>query len=189
MKIELFDTSEFANCKQRYAIAPDIGTDTDQRYTPMSIIDKCDRALTGIGLDPTANAAKTVPALNHITEAQDCFSTDWAPLLSEWPTVFMNPPYSNSARFMHRMAQYLRSGECDRAITLTLAGVLANKSTQPLIKELAVAIAHPFGRVNFIGGGDSNDRDVVFILWGNGARANHTRFFDEFNSGLCVKLC
>jgi len=185
----LFDTSEFATCKQRYAISPDIGTDTDQRYTPMPIIHKCVNALTGIGLDPTANAAKTVPALNHITEAQDCFATDWAPLLSEWPTVFMNPPYSNSERFLHRMAQYLRSGECDRAITLTLAGVLANKSTQPLIKELAVAIAHPLGHVNFIGGGDSNDRDVVFILWGNGARANHTRFFDEFNSGLCVKLC
>jgi len=58
-----------------------------------------------------------------------------------------------------------------------------------LIKELAVAIAHPLGRVNFIGGGDSNDRDVVFILWGNGARANSDNFFNEFNSGLCVKLC
>jgi len=160
-------------------------TDTDQRYTPPSIVAKCDRVLGGIGLDPTANPRKTVTARHHITQNQNCFTTDWSPLLTDLPTVFMNPPYSDSSKFLNRMAEYLRTGEIDRAITLTLAGVLANKKTQPLIKELAMAIAFPFGRVNFIGSGDSNDRDVVFILWGKGADA---ALFERELGGMVMEV-
>lgn len=144
-------------------------TDSDQRYTKPDLVAKYDRILGGIGLDPTSNPQKSVKALHHITERENCFTTDWTPFLSELPTVFMNPPYSCSHLFLDRMAQYLRNGTIDAAITLTLSGVLSNKRTQPIIQELAIATCHPFGRVQFIGSGNRNDRDVVSILWGKGA--------------------
>lgn len=161
----LFDTTPFT-------LEPTDTTDTDQRYTPPGILRSVETILGGIGLDPTANPRKTVPALHYITERQNTFTTDWTPLLSQKPTAFMNPPYSNTAPFLRRWCEYLKSGDIESGITLTLAGVLANKSTQPLIKELAIAVCHPHGRINFIGGGGSNDRDVVFILWGQSANVD-----------------
>jgi DNA N-6-adenine-methyltransferase (Dam) len=162
---------------EQFTAEPSDTTDTDQRYTPPGILRSVELVLGSIGLDPTANPRKTVPALHHITERQNTFTTDWEPLLQEKPTAFMNPPYSNTAPFLRRWCEYVRSGAIDAGITLTLAGVLANKSTQPMIKELAIAVCHPFGRINFIGGGQSNDRDVVFILWGG--RADVAKFERE----------
>jgi len=174
----LFDTRE-------YSVAPNLETDSDQRYTPKQETDRVVRYLGSIGLDPTANPQKTVPARSHITEKQDCFLTDWSEALAIEPTLFMNPPYSDSSKFLHRMAGYLRSNELRSAVTLTLSGVLQNKSTQPLIKELAIAVCCPFGRINFVGGGNSNDRDVVWIAWGVDADVN--RFRDCFD-GLVLQV-
>ena len=160
-------------------------TDSDQRYTKPADVAKCVRVLGGIGLDPTSNPQKTVQALHHITEKQDCFLTDWKPLLLDRPTVFMNPPYSDSAPFIKRMCEYLSSRDIEAAITLTLAGVLSNKKTQRLIQEYAIAVCHPFGRINFIGSGNSNDRDVVFILWG--VKANFDLFKAEME-GMITRI-
>lgn len=169
IEASLFDTRDYS---QGFASEGD----TDQRYTPLDIVEKVGRVLGGIGLDPTSNDVRSVDARHHITKFEDCLLTDWSEFLVEMPTVFMNPPYSNSGVFLSRMAQYLRNNSIDRAVTLTLAGVLANKSTQPLIREMAIAVCHPFGRINFIGGGKSNDRDVVFILWGKGADVEKFEF-------------
>jgi hypothetical protein len=145
----------------------DFHQDSDQRYTPDSEIDKVQSALGGsIGLDPCSNPGKTVPATWHITEVEDCFATDWSQFLVGNPTAFMNPPYSNSAPFLGEWCGYLESGQLRSGITLTLAGLICNKSTQGLVKKYAKAICFPFGRINFVGGGKSNDRDVVYILWG-----------------------
>lgn len=143
---------------------------TDQRFTPQVEIEKVRRSLGGsIGLDPCANPGKTVPAMFHITEKDNCFLTDWIPFLAKNPTVFMNPPYSGSAPFISELCRYVENGSIRSAITLTLSGVLSNKSTQGLIDRYAIAICHPFGRINFVNGGNSNDRDVVYILWGASA--------------------
>ena len=163
----------------------EILTDSDQRYTKPADVAKCDRVLGGIGLDPTSNPQKTVNAVHHITEKQDCFLTDWQPLLRDRPTVFMNPPFSDSAPFIRRMCEYLRLRDIEAAITLTLAGILSNKSTQGLIQEYAIAVCHPFGRINFIGSGNSNDRDTVFILWGE--KADFKAFKQEMN-GLITRI-
>jgi hypothetical protein len=174
----LFDTRPFDKC-------PDAAEDSDQRYTPPDVLAKVERVLGGIGLDPTSNSARSVPSAYHINEFQNCFYSDWEPLLLLHPTAFMNPPYSNTAPFLERWCEYVRSGAIAAGITLTLAGVLANKSTQPLIKELGVAVCHPFGRVNFIGSGGSNDRDVVFILWGAGADVAK---FEKEMSGMVMEV-
>lgn len=176
----LFDT-------RNYSISADRSpaTDSDQRYTPDYILEKIDRILGGIGLDPTADPSRRVKASYHITEREDCFVVDWEPLLRSHPTAWMNPPYSNTAPFLARWCEYVRSGAIDAGITLTLQGVLSNKSTQPLIKQYAKAIVLPLGRINFIGSGGSNDRDVVFILWGKGADA---ALFDRELGGMCVEV-
>lgn len=166
----LFDTTVFDACPDR--------ADTDQRYTPTDILQKVERILVSIGLDPTANPQKTVPAWNHITEAQDCFKTDWAQFL-DVPTAFMNPPYSGTASFLERWCEYVESGAIRTGITLTLAGVLCNKSTQALIKKHAVATCHPYGRLSFVGSGSSFNRDCVFILWGE--KADIAAFEREMN--------
>jgi hypothetical protein len=170
---------------EQFTTEPSDTTDTDQRYTPSGILRSVEAILDGIGLDPTANPQRSVPARHHITEAQNCFYTDWEPLLKDKPTAFMNPPYSNTAPFLRRWCEYVRSGAIEAGVTLTLAGVLANKSTQPLVKELAIAVCHPFGRINFIGGGQSNDRDVVFILWGKGASVAK---FDRELEGMVMEV-
>jgi hypothetical protein len=155
---------------------------SDERYTPPEIVAKVTQALGFIGLDPTAASHRKIQALNHITADNDCFKTDWAPLLIDRPTVFMNPPYSRSNLYLNRMVSYIDSGVLKAAVTLTLAGVLFNKRTQPIVRQYATAIAIPNGRINFINGGDSNDRDVCFILWG------HSSYLEAFNHAFDTSL-
>lgn len=154
--------------------SPKVLTETDQRFTPPVEVEKIRAALGGvIGLDPCSNPGKTVPARHHITEIEDCFTSNWGASLSEENeedrTVFMNPPYSFTAPFLQELCKYIAGGQVRSAITLTLAGVLSNKGTQNLVRRYGVAICHPFGRINFVNGGKSNDRDVVYVLWGKGA--------------------
>ena len=167
-------------------IVVDFQSDRDQRYTSIGDVEKIRRALGGaIGLDPCANPEKTIAAHHHITEADDCFSTDWSSLLISTGTAFMNPPYSNSAPFIAEWCKYLESGDIHAGITLTLAGLVFNKSTQGLVKAHAKAICFPFGRINFVGGGNSNDRDVVYILWGENADVD---LFKKHMTGLVTIL-
>lgn len=181
----LVDPLSLFNLEEFHA-APDAAIDTDQRYTPAIEVARVKQYLGIIGLDPCANPQKSVPAVNHITEAQDCLLTDWRPLLAGYPTVFLNPPFSNSLPFLQRMVAYLQAGYIKDAVTLTLSGVLQNASTQPLIKDNAIAVCAPTGRINFIGAKNTNgnDRDVIWICWG--ADASVERFRDCFD-GLVLR--
>ena len=168
------------------SIAIDFTNDTDQRYTPQEELLKVRNALGGtIGLDPCSNPLKTVSALAHITEADNCFLTDWEPLLKSCRTVFMNPPYSDSAPFISELCSYLECDSIDAAVTLTLAGLLFNKKTQGFVRKYAKAVCCPYGRINFIGGGGSNDRDVAYILWGDRA---DVELFRSSMTGLVMML-
>jgi hypothetical protein len=158
--------------------------DSDQRYTPKREYLKVVQCLGQIGLDPTSNSIKSIPALHHITTAQNCFTTDWEPLLQEVSTAFMNPPYSDTTPFLERMVEYLRLGVLRQAVTLTLSGVLQNKSSQNLIRQYGVAICAPHGRINFVGGKGSNDRDVIWVLWGEDACVD--RFAAAFDGLICI---
>jgi hypothetical protein len=161
---------------------------TDERYTPKLWIDRVVQALGHIDLDPTADARKNVPAVNHITAEQNCLTTDWKPLLSwEDGTAFMNPPYSDSKPFLERWAFYLEADILLEGITLTLSGVIHNKRTQPIVAKYAKAVAFPFGRINFDNGGESNNRDVCFILWGDTSDGIE-RFRDAFKDSCLIAV-
>lgn len=142
---------------------------SDERYTPKWLHQPIIDALGGYcSLDPTANEDRSFPAAWHFTKEDDCFTRVWN-VDKKDTTIYMNPPYSNSHFFLERLVRELP--KIKGAITLTLSGVLSNKKTQPLIKQHAAAIVHPHGRIQFVDAlgnpiGKSNDRDVVFICWG-----------------------
>lgn len=157
----------------------EIYLDSDNKYTPEWLHQPIINYLRGLDrwpvtagescaiLDPTADPGRQFPADEHITEAEDCFSVDWGDRLLGPGAAFMNPPFSNSAPFLYRMAEFMESGVVTRAVTLTLAGVLCNTQTRPLLQKFKPRVIFPHGRINFIHGGKSNDRDVVFLLWGD----------------------
>ncbi len=170
-------------------------TDSDQRYTPQWVINMAIATLGPLDLDPTANPAKTVPAKAHITEAMDTFTTPWD-FAGHPRSVWLNPPYSKTGLFIERMI-----GELTRldfaAVSLTLPGLLHNKGAQPMIKK-AIANGHLRaacfwnGRINFDypvaqDGRRSNDRDSLFLLWGNGDGLVE-KFEGTFKKGLVVRL-
>lgn len=143
--------------------------ETDQRYTPGWVWALAEDCLSKVDLDPTAT-----PDLAHhratvnITEQQDCFTTPWG----SPATVWMNPPYSNSAGFLQAFADHQRRIGF-RGITLTLPGVLSNKGTAPILKGAIAsggltAACFPTGRIQFVNSGRANDRDSLFLYWGSG---------------------
>lgn len=63
---------------------------TPEWHTPRSILERAEKLLGGIDLDPCAEAARGVPAKTHYTLEDDGLSQAWS------GTVFMNPPYGRS---------------------------------------------------------------------------------------------
>ena len=161
---------------------------SDEKYTPSHEIAKVKNAFGGyINLDPCWHCDSAVNPGVGITKEQDCLKTDWTRYFfpNHTSTVFMNPPYSNSTPFIKKLTDTLDSNYDIMAITLTLAGIVSNKGTQSLLKKYAVGGCSPTGRINFINGGKSNDRDVVYTLWGN--PIYYDRFALAFKDGLCYK--
>jgi hypothetical protein len=144
---------------------------TDERYTPKPWVDRVVQALGQIDLDPTADEAESIPA--------------WQ-FLPPGGTAYMNCPYSNTKPFLVRWASYLESGVLAEGITLTLSGVIHNKGTQPIVEVFATAAAFPRGRINFLNGGKSNDRDVCFLYWGRGDGIE--RFRDAFKDSCLIAV-
>lgn len=138
----------------------------DESYTPTFVID-CARAALGgvIDLDPTSNGLGGI-ATNAITAEQDCFATEWQPLLGRDRTVFLNPPYSTGGKFVEELWRYLDDGVVTAAITLTLPGLMQNKASSWMFSsEYCRVLAHPVGRIQYINSGTSNPRDALFALW------------------------
>jgi len=144
--------------------------DTDQRYTPPEWVWRVTRAIGLIDLDPTAQPSPDHWIAQHnITEAMDTFATDWAWFNPRPMRLFMNPPYSNTTPFMARWAEYFANYPMV-GITLTLPGVLHNRANQCFLRRAIEAgtlrsACHPTGRINFVGGGKSNDRDSLLLYW------------------------
>ena len=158
----------------------------DQRYTPSWVWQLAEDCLGKIDLDPTAAPdPKFWRATKNITEEMDCFIESWG----KPQTVFMNPPYSNSEKFLDVFAA--RAALCNfRGITLTLPGVLHNKGTSQIlrcaIKDGALTGAcFTTGRIQFLNTGNSNDRDSLFLYWG----ARIDLFCDVFSPvGIVVEF-
>ena len=153
-------------------VAVNLESDSDQRYTPQKWIDVVVKVLGGIHLDPTSDPTRRVPAIWHITEADNCLALDWEIACDDFcpSTIFMNPPYSDSAPFLARLTEYLEGNPNAIAITLTKEGAAFNQKTQPYFRSHCRALCLPNGRVSFLSPGGamgSPNFDVVFGYWGN----------------------
>lgn len=170
---------------------------SDEKYTPESELIKVRKALGGqITLDPCWHPNSLTNPVYAYTEECSCLVNNWGSKLY-WgykrklhglSSIFLNPPFSEAKPFLEKLCSELdRYGNNTdiSAITLTLVGVVNNKGTQHLLKKYAVGGCNPHGRINFVNGGKSNDRDVVYTLWGN--PDYYDRFKDAFQDGLCYK--
>jgi len=114
------------------------------------------RALGGeIGLDPTADQARSVPAYKHITAREDCFQWPWHLSTRAPKTGFMNPQFDKPHLFLQALVDNTcRSDTLDQSIALLKTGTLHNQKSGAIIKANASAICHwgagKVGRMGFI---------------------------------------
>lgn len=88
-------------------------SDSAEWYTPPDIIDRVERALGAIELDPCADPKKTVPALNHLTEEDDGLTFEWS------GKVFMNPPYGAGIKvWVEKLRKHHVDGDVPEAVAL-----------------------------------------------------------------------
>jgi phage N-6-adenine-methyltransferase len=91
-----------------------LGTsDSAEWYTPPQVIAATVEAMGGIDLDPCAEAAKSVPATKHFTEADDGLSQPWR------GRVYMNPPYGKTiGDWVDKLAEEFEYGNVSQAVAL-----------------------------------------------------------------------
>lgn len=155
--------------------AQPVTSESDEAYTIDSdsypIIRLCSDFFDGIGLDPTANPQKTIPARHHMTKADNSLSQSWS---GKGP-VYMNPPYSTADMFLAKLIEEYLLGHFSEGIALIIATTACSKKCGPLIQATAAAQCWIHGRLRFRYG--TGDRagiigqpltvPSVLIYWGN----------------------
>lgn len=90
-----------------------MSSDTPEWYTPRHVVDAVARTLRTIDLDPCAEAERRVPAVRHLTEADDGLGREWA------GRVYMNPPYGRSiGDWTTKLRTEFDSGRVSEAVAL-----------------------------------------------------------------------
>jgi phage N-6-adenine-methyltransferase len=93
-----------------------MSSDSVEWYTPRHILEAVVGAMGGIDLDPCAEPAKSVPATEHYTEADDGLSREWA------GRVYMNPPYGRViGAWVDKLADEYEAGRVTEAVALVPA--------------------------------------------------------------------
>ena len=117
-------------------------TTNSQRYPIISVVN---RLFGEIGLDPTSNPEKSVPARHHFTREDNCLIQDWDGL----GPVFMNPPYSTCLPFITKMIEEYHAGHTPEAICLILSTTATNKKVGPALRASSSALCMLHGRPPF----------------------------------------
>jgi len=124
-------------------------SETDEAYTTDTarypIVSTVRSFFGEIGLDPTSNPGKSIPARHYFTKEDDCLSRDWSGL----GPVFMNPPYSNCLPFLDKALQEYRLGHVPEAIFLILCTTASNRKVGPLLRSDCSAFCFVHGRPPF----------------------------------------
>ena len=149
-------------------------SDSDERYTPVWVLDLVGRILDGIDLDPCADPQKRVPAQRHLTKEDDGLSCGWS------GKVFLNPPFSKSSAWIKHLSIYCHTGSISEAVVLVPVMALNNKSYSLLMKGTASAFAMIGRELSFL---DQNYKEMgtantfPFALVYVGDRTQH--FLDQ----------
>lgn len=133
------------------------------------ILNLVDRVFGKIGLDPTADPQKRVPATKHFTKNDDCLIRDW---YTEQGTVFMNPPFSDPLPFVQKLVDEIELGSVQKAIALLPSRCLHNKGTGQLIAKTAPCyLLWRSPRIAFLDANGkpakNSDFDCCLVYWGD----------------------
>jgi phage N-6-adenine-methyltransferase len=87
---------------------------SDEHYTPDIVVQLAIAVLGAIDLDPCSNSHENpnVPAAKHYTKSDDGLAQNWS------GKVWMNPPYSGTAKWAEKLISGYKSGEIVEAIAL-----------------------------------------------------------------------
>lgn len=117
---------------------------SDERYSPLWVLELAVKLMGGIDLDPCADPLKRVPAALHYTKEQDGLSRAWA------GRVFLNPPYSGSTAWFRHLSLYLEAGAVSEALVLVPVTSIHSKGAALLMKQFAAALCLCYRRFNFL---------------------------------------
>lgn len=124
--------------------------ETDEAYTidtkDYPVISMVQKLYGGkIGLDPTANPQKTIPAKHHMTKKDNSLELSWKGL----GTVYMNPPYSCADLFVDKLIAEYSLGHVPEAVSLLLATTVCTKKLGHRVARSASAQCWIWGRLSF----------------------------------------
>ncbi len=85
----------------------------DERFTPPDLLEKIERVIGPIGLDPCAHPQSKVRADRYYYIEDDGLAQPW-----KAKTVYINPPYSSAAEFIRKAHQTWKAGDCEVILAL-----------------------------------------------------------------------
>lgn len=116
---------------------------SDERYTPMWVLELAQKIMGGIDLDPCADPLKRVPAERHFTKDDNGLEQSW------FGRVWLNPPFSNSGEWVKHLSIYFHAGSVSEAIVLVPTMTLSNKAFRLLMRSTASCFTLLDGRLAF----------------------------------------
>lgn len=137
-------------------------SESHEWYTPPHVVDRVLAVLGEIDLDPCAEDARSVPAREHLTRAEDGLSRAWS------GRVYMNPPYKRDIpKWITKLKAEYERGDVTEAVALVPA-----RTDTEWFSELRVYLrCFIVGRLKFSGHHNSAPfPSAVFYLGDEGER-------------------
>ncbi len=85
----------------------------DERFTPPDLLEKIERVIGAITLDPCAHPKSKVRADRYYYLEDDGLAQPW-----QARTIYINPPYSSAAEFIRKAHRAWKVGECEIVLAL-----------------------------------------------------------------------
>lgn len=121
----------------------DVGSDSDEWFTPADLIAIVRAFLGGIDLDPAscALAQETVQAAAYFDKARDGLKQPWQ------GRIWLNPPYSRPGGFVRKLLDALGGGAVSEALVLVNNGTDTEWGQALLLRARVVCLTR---RINFV---------------------------------------
>ena len=131
---------------------------SDEYGTPRSFVRPIGEALGGFDLDPASGAESAPHASTRYTEADDGLTSEW------FGTVWLNPPFSEKARWARKARAEVADGNVETAVVL-----LPVDTSTSLFHDLAPdadLLWFKNGRMVFDGGDRNPSFGVLLVVFG-----------------------
>lgn len=144
-------------------------SESDEWYTPKSILNLVVNVLGTIDLDPCSNEKRSVPATTHYARFDNGLNQSWS------GRVFMNPPYGNTITdWISKLVESFNDGDVSEAIALVPART--DTAWMRQMSEYPRCFIH--GRLTFSGHANAATFPSMLIYLGD----NVAKFAEVFSS-------